>query len=61
MAIRFRSREFQRWSRRQFVDRAVAAMERGTDVPQAFWQRVRETLQRLTEEDRRLRHLLGEA
>ena len=60
MAIRFRSREFQRWSRRQFVVRLVAAMERNGKVPLTFWQQVRESFQRLAEEDRQLRHLLGE-
>ena len=59
MGLRFRSREFRQWSRRQFMVRAVRAMLRDGAVPASYRDQVRESFHRLACEDDRLRRLIG--
>jgi len=59
MSIRFRAREFHRWSRRDFMLRAVQAMLRDGPIAPADRHRVRESFQRIACEDDRLRRLLS--
>ena len=59
MSMRFRSREFHHWSRRQFMLRAVREMLRDGLLPPPDADRVRESFHRLRCEDDRLRRLLS--
>lgn len=59
MSMRFRAREFHRWSRRDFMLRAVQAMLRDGPVAPADRRRVRESFHRIACEDDRLRRLIS--